>query len=138
VKELFKLSNGKYVAPAAIEEALQLSPFISQCVVYGDNQPYVVALIVVDREVLSSWARDNSVEASDLLSHPRTHELYAAEIEARGRELKGYERVRTFVLEQEPLTTENGMLTPTFKVRRRKITERYAARLSSLYAAAAE
>ncbi|HEX2675645.1 MAG TPA: long-chain fatty acid--CoA ligase, partial [Polyangiales bacterium] len=56
VKELFKLSNGKYVAPVPIEERLQLSPYIAQCVVFGDGQPHVVALIVVDAEALLEWA----------------------------------------------------------------------------------
>lgn len=136
VKELFKLSNGKYVAPAPLEEQLQLSPFISQCVVYGDDQPHNVALIVPDMDSLLGWAREHGVPTSvpELLADPRTRALYSTELEKHGKEFKGYERVKAFFFEPEPFTTDNGMLTPTLKLKRRNVVARYKDRLLALYA----
>jgi long-chain acyl-CoA synthetase len=134
VKELFKLSNGRYVAPAVLEERLQLSSLISQCVVFGDGQPHVVALVVVDREALAVWAHDHGVSrvTADALRDPRTREAFESELAEYGRTFKSYERIRGFFLASEPLTTENGMLTPTLKVKRRRVFERYAAELQTL------
>jgi len=138
-KELFKLSNGKYVAPAALEEKLQLSPYVSQCLVYGDDQPHPVALVVVDPGALGDWAREHGIgpKLHEILNDPRTRELYERELEKYGAGFKGYERVRAFVLESEPLTTENGMLTPTLKVKRRNVVRKYEERFRALYADAA-
>jgi long-chain acyl-CoA synthetase len=135
VKELFKLSNGKYVAPAPLEEKLQLSPYIAQCVIYGDGKPHTVALVVPDLPTLEAWARQNGVPASGeaLLSHPKTRELFQAELEKYSKDFKGYERVKAFFLEPTPLTTENGMLTPTLKLKRRNVMRQYADRFQSLY-----
>jgi long-chain acyl-CoA synthetase len=135
VKELFKLSNGRYVAPAALEEKLQLSPFIDQCMVYGDDMPHVVALIVVDRAALEQWARERGMSATIevLLNDYRTHELYVAELDRLGASFKGYEKIREFILDTERLTTENGMLTPTFKVKRRNVLSKYASAFRRLY-----
>jgi long-chain acyl-CoA synthetase len=135
VKELFKLSNGRYVAPAALEEKLQLSPFIEQCMVYGDDMPYVIALIVVDQATLERWAREHGVitDIAKILDDPRTHELYAAELEKYGASFRGYERIREFVLDTERFTTQNGMLTPTLKVKRRNVVSKYASVFRRLY-----
>lgn len=135
VKELFKLSNGKYVAPAPLEEQLQLSPFIAQCVIFGQDRPHNVAMIVPDFDSLRAWARENGVGGSDaeILKDPRTRALYTREIEQRSADFKGYERVKTFFFEPEPLTTDNGMLTPTLKLKRRNVLQRYGAQLSALY-----
>jgi long-chain acyl-CoA synthetase len=135
VKELFKLSNGRYVAPSALEERLQLSPYIAQAFLYGDNQLHPVALLVVDPHALSSWAKSRSLphELDELLRHPATQELYARELEKHSRSFKAYERVRSFILEPEPFTIENGLLTPTLKVRRRRVVEAYERRLLALY-----
>jgi long-chain acyl-CoA synthetase len=138
VKDLFKLSNGRYVAPAAIEERFQLSPYIAQCLVYGDDQPYPVALIVVAQEELTDWARRNGVGPSmaEIIEDPRTRDLYVEELERLGQTLRGYERVRGFVLELELLSIENGMLTPTLKLKRRSVVQRHAEQLRAIYEAA--
>jgi long-chain acyl-CoA synthetase len=135
VKELFKLSNGKYVAPAPLEEILQLSPYVAQCVVYGDDRPHNVALIVPDLDSLRAWAKTSGVSTStaELFADPKTRALFTAELERFGKDFKGYERVKGFVLEAEPLTTENGMLTPTLKVKRRNVVKKYEAQLVGLY-----
>jgi long-chain acyl-CoA synthetase len=139
VKELYKLSNGKYVAPAPLEEKLQLSPFIAQCVVYGADQPHNVALIVPDMAALQEWAKENSLptESGALLSHPRTRELIRKELDHWSRDFKGFETIRDFVLSAEELTTGNDMLTPTLKLKRRNATARYEAQFKALYKGAA-
>ncbi|MGD8858991.1 MAG: long-chain fatty acid--CoA ligase [Myxococcales bacterium] len=135
VKELYKLENGKYVAPAPLEEKIQLSPFIAQCVIYGDDKPHNVALIMPDMPSLQAWAQGHGVptERDALLADPRTKELLRKEIDSHSREFKGFERVRDFILSGEELSTENGMLTPTLKVKRRNVMARYEEQLAALY-----
>jgi long-chain acyl-CoA synthetase len=136
VKELYKLANGRYVAPAPLEEKLQLSPFIAQAVVYGANQPHNVALIVPDMASLKGWAESQGLptDADALLRHERTRELIRKEIEASSREFKGFESVLSFVLSGEELSTQNDMLTPTLKLKRRNVMTRYEPQLKALYA----
>jgi long-chain acyl-CoA synthetase len=139
VKELYKLQNGKYVAPAPMEEKLQLSPFIAQCVVYGSDQPYNVALIVPDMVALRAWAQAEGVpsDADVLLRDPRTRALFEREIKSYGSEFKGYESIRDFVLSAEELSTANDMMTPTLKLKRRNVMAAYEPRLKALYRGAA-
>jgi long-chain acyl-CoA synthetase len=135
VKELYKLANGRYVAPAPLEEKLQLSPFISQAIVYGDNQTHNVALIVPDMTALKAWAERQGIGLDEkaILSDSRTHDLMRKEIESCSRDFKGFESVLKFVLSPEELTTQNGMLTPTLKVKRRMVLAKYEGQLKALY-----
>jgi long-chain acyl-CoA synthetase len=136
VKELYKLANGRYVAPAPLEEKLQLSPYILQAVVYGDNQTHNVALIVPDMNALKAWAESQGIGADEktLLSDSRTHELVRKEIESCSRDFKGFESILKFLLSPEELTTQNGMLTPTLKLKRRMVLAKYEHELKALYA----
>jgi long-chain acyl-CoA synthetase len=134
-KELYKLENGKYVAPVPVEEHLSLSPYIAQAVVYGSDRPYNVALIVPDLPALTAWAKQNGIEAEGeaLLSEPKVRALLEGEIDKANRELKGFERIQRFVIETEELSAQNGMLTQTMKLKRRTFTDRYASVLAALY-----
>jgi long-chain acyl-CoA synthetase len=135
VKELYKLENGRYVAPAPLEEKLQLSPFISQILVYGSDRPHNVALVVPEMGALQSWAEGEGLprEPEALLAHERTRELVRKEIDHHSREFKGYEAIRAFVLSPEELTTQNDMLTPTLKLKRRNVVAKYGPQLDALY-----
>jgi long-chain acyl-CoA synthetase len=133
VKELYKLNNGRYVAPASLEDKLKLSPFISNCMVYGAGQPYNVALIVADVPALLSYFGGEPRDARNLLSERRVRRLIEEEILKHSREFRAFELVRSFWIEPEPFTRENGMLTPSFKLRRDRVRERYEGRLLSLY-----
>ncbi len=135
VKELYKLETGKYVAPAPLEEKLQLSPYIAQCVIWGSNKPYNVALVVPDMPSLKAWAEGNGVptDAQALLADRRTQDLFRREIDSCSRDFKGFEAVREFLLEPEELTTANDMLTPTLKLKRRNVMEKYKEHLEALY-----
>jgi long-chain acyl-CoA synthetase len=139
VKELYKLANGKYVAPAPLEEKLQLSAYIAQCMVYGADQPHNVAMIVPDMAALRAWAASHGVptDTAALLADPRTRDLIRKEIELHSRDFKGFEAIHDFVLSGEELTTQNDMLTPTLKLKRRNVLARFERDLKALYRGAA-
>jgi long-chain acyl-CoA synthetase len=135
VREVYKLENGKFVTPVPIEEGLTLSPFIAQAFVWGLNKPHNVALLVVDAAALKAWCAEKGVQASSgMLDDARVRDLFTREIDARTAAFKGYERVRAFALIDEPFTADNGMLTPTLKVKRGAVLMRHKAALEKLYA----
>jgi long-chain acyl-CoA synthetase len=140
IKEQYKLANGKYVSPAPLEERLKLSPFIADCMVYGENRLHNVALLVPDLENVRAWAVDEGIEAASgggdeaaLLRHPKVLKRVAEELETRSVSFRGYERIVAFALLAEAFTQENGMLTPSLKLKRRKIVERWRDELDRLY-----
>ena len=133
VKELYKLSNGRYVAPAALEEKLKLSPFVSSCMVYGAGQPYNVALVVADLPALQSYFGASLQDTRALVSDRRVRRLLEEEILKHSKDFRAYELVRNFWLETEPFTRENGMLTTSFKLRRDRVRELYEGKLLTLY-----
>jgi long-chain acyl-CoA synthetase len=136
VREVYKLENGKFVTPVPIEESIGLSPFIAQAFVWGLNKPHNVALLVVDAASLQKWCEASGIDGAgaSAVNHPRVRELYARELAERSASFKGYERVRSFALLSEPFTTDNGLLTPTLKVRRQAVIARYRSLIDSLYA----
>ncbi|GMR03088.1 MAG: AMP-dependent synthetase/ligase [Acidimicrobiia bacterium] len=136
IKEQYKLENGKYVVPSPIEEQLQLSGFISQVMVYGEQRPYNVAVVVPDFEYVKKWATDKGLDTSNieaLLSDDQVVDLLTTEINRAQSSIKHYERVRDFVLESEEFTPENGMLTPSLKIKRRAVMAKFGDRINALY-----
>ncbi len=136
LKEQYKLENGKYVVPTPLEEQLKLSPYVLNVMVHGDNKPYNVALVVANVPAVKDWGKDNGVSDSDpdkLLANPKVRALFKKELEHYGEKFKGFEGVKDFALISEDFTTENGMLTPSLKVKRRKVFERYESLIESLY-----
>jgi long-chain acyl-CoA synthetase len=136
IKEQYKLENGKYVVPSPIEEQLQLSGFISQVMVYGEQRPFNVAVVVPDFEYLEKWATDNGLDTADLdalLRDARVRELYKTEINRAQSGIKQYERVRNFVLDNEEFTPENGLLTPSLKIKRRAVMAKLGTEIDDLY-----
>jgi long-chain acyl-CoA synthetase len=122
-----------------LEEKLQLSPYISQAFVFGTDRPHNTAVIVADMDALKRWAAGLGIEKqpADLLEDSRTRALFRREIDALSREWKGYEQIRDFVLDADAFTTDNDLLTPTFKLKRRNVTHKYQAKLDALYASGA-
>ncbi len=137
VKEQYKLENGKYVVPSPIEEQLKLSPFINQIMIEGTNKPYNVAVIVVDDESLTDWCEDNGVGRAAALDDPKVRQLYSDELKRFGNTLKGYEHPKNFALIDEEFTTENDMLTPSLKLKRRNVLKNYGDVIEGLYKEAA-
>ncbi len=139
IKELYKLENGKYVAPVALESKLLLSPFIAQAMVYGANRKFNVAVIVPDFQTLKEWAATEGLDASDPAKLVRDEKVKAklrAEIEAQSQGFKGFEGIRDFVLSSEEFAVTNDLLTPKLSMKRRNIVQRYQPEIDALYAVA--
>lgn len=135
-KDLIKTSGGKYVAPQAIENLLKKNAYVDQAVVVGDGRKFCAVLVVPAFERLESWAAEEGVEAPDhaaLLADARSRELLKGEIFAEMRDLARFEMPKKIGLLSEPFTVENGALTPTQKVKRPVVTERYAEMIESFY-----
>ncbi|MEZ4301181.1 MAG: long-chain fatty acid--CoA ligase [Polyangiaceae bacterium] len=137
IKEQYKLENGKYVSPAPLEELLKLSPYILNSMIYGDNRLYNVALVVVDVEAVKAWAAGEGIDASDtakLLADKRVNDLIMAEVDKHSGGFKGFERIKRVTLTAEDFTQENNLLTPSLKVKRRFVWQKYGAQIEALYA----
>jgi long-chain acyl-CoA synthetase len=134
-KEQYKLENGKYVAPSPIEERLRASPLIANCVVYGSDKPYNVALVVPDREGLRLHAEHAGTPMPDSLTDPAIKRWLLDEVRSRSRELRAFERPRRIAICEDDFTVESGLLTPTLKPKRDEIVKRYQGTLDALYAA---
>ncbi len=138
VKEQYKLENGKYVAPAPLEEKLRLSPYIANIMVDGTNRPFNVAVIVPDFDSLKAWAKNSGISFTaneDLVAKSEVIKLISGEIAKYGAEFKGFERPEKFVLATEDFSTDNNMLTPSLKVKRRNVMAKYGDQLARLYKA---
>lgn len=136
LKEQYKLENGKYVVPTPLEEQLKLSAYVLNVMVYGDNKPYNVALVVANVDAVKAWAQENGVSETapdKLLAHSKVRGLFKAEIERYGEKFKGFEGVKDFALIAEDFTTENNLLTPSLKVKRRSVFEKYGPMIEALY-----
>jgi len=133
IKEQYKLENGKYVMPAPLEEQLKLSPYIANALIYGSNKPHNVALIVPDVEAVHKWADEKGVTLGELESSKDLHTLLEKEIKSHSADFKGFERPRDFAIVAQDFTTDNGMLTPTMKLKRRTILGAYQDRIDALY-----
>ena len=136
IKEQYKLENGKYVVPSPIEEQLQLSGYIQQAMVYGEQRPYNVALVVPDFAYLKQWAQEQGIDTSDtrtLLANEQVRELFVVEINRAQSNIKRYERVRDFVLEDDEFSPDNGLLTPSLKIKRRAVLAKYGDQIDDLY-----
>lgn len=135
--EVFKTTSGKFVAPAYVEQQLSRSPFINQCMATGLNQPFVGALIVPNFEQLEAWCRENKVHWTApeyMILNPKVEKLFQEEIERLNEAHLGpIERVRAFHLLAEAWTPQNGLLTPTLKLRRRELAARYEKQIAELF-----
>ena len=137
IKEQYKLENGKYVMPAPLEEAIKLSPFVANAIVEGAGQAFSSALIVVAEPAVRAWAAENGLAATigfaELVKDARVKELLEREVTERTTAFAAYARPHQIALLTEDFTVENGLLTPTLKVRRRDVLARYSAVLHGLY-----
>ncbi|HYQ05302.1 MAG TPA: long-chain fatty acid--CoA ligase [Polyangiaceae bacterium] len=134
IKEQYKLENGKFVVPSPLEEELKLSPYILNTMLFGLNRPHNVALVVVDEAAVTRWAREKGLEIKDFTNDPAVRELIGKELETRAHNFRGYEKPKAFQLIREDFTIENGLLTPSLKVRRNLVLARYQPVLEALYA----
>ncbi|KAI5658823.1 hypothetical protein M9H77_27616 [Catharanthus roseus] len=139
-KNIFKLAQGEYIAPEKIENVYAKCRFIAQCFIYGDSfNSSLVAVAAVDPDVLKEWAASEGIKYEDLgqlCNDPRAKAAVLAEMDAVGREaqLRGFEFAKAVTLVPEPFTLENGLLTPTFKVKRPQAKEYFAKAIEDMYA----
>jgi long-chain acyl-CoA synthetase len=139
-KELFKTSGGKYIAPQPIEQMIKGSRFVNQVVLIGNGRKFPAALIVPDWEQLRSYAEFKGLEIStpaEFIKHPRIINLFERQVAAHTPDLAQFERVKRIALLENELTIEGGELTPTLKVKRRVVDEKYADVIGRLYDEAA-
>lgn len=136
-KELFKTSGGKYIAPAPIEQAIKGSRFVNQVVLVGSERKFPTALIVPVWEQLESYCKLKGIEVKDrseMLTHPRIIDLLQRQIDALTPDLARYEKVKKVALLENEFTIEGGELTPTLKIKRRVIDQKYRDVIEKLYA----
>jgi long-chain acyl-CoA synthetase len=134
-KDIIVLANGKNVAPVPIEEQLKTSPYIAEAVLFGDEQDVITALIVPQFERLREWAKMQGLlvqSDADLVALPEVKQLIKQEIDRLTSHLAEFEKVRRFTLLDHPFSIETGELTPTLKVRRHFIKQRYAKELEAM------
>jgi long-chain acyl-CoA synthetase len=137
-KELIALSTGKKVAPLPIESALSRDPWIGQAMLYGEGERFVSALLALRPTQIQAWARRNRLRADDpaLLEHPDLRAEVQAAVDRVNAGLSRTEQVRAFVVVGGELTAEAGELTPTLKLRRAAVAEKYRRQLEALYRSA--
>ncbi len=136
-KDMFKTSQGKYVAPSAIDAKFKgLCPYASELLVYGEGKPYCVALVSLDSEAIAEWAAKNGLADKafpEIARDQATQELVAGYIDALNAELNRWEQIKRFAIIDRELSVESGDLTPSMKLRRKLVIEKFADRLSGLY-----
>jgi len=136
-KDLVITSSGKNISPAQVEAALRSSPYLADVMVFGDRRPYLVALVSLQAEELQRFARSVELPTDDfaaLLREPSVQKLVDAEVERCNQRLAPFERVRRYRVLPRGLSIEGGELTPTLKVRRREVEERYRPLIEAMYA----
>ncbi len=134
-KELLKTSGGKYVAPAPIETLLKSDFMLEQAMVVGDNQKFVSAIITPSFDVLQNWAKENNISGDKqaLIQHPKVLAYFQAWIDKINPEFGHVEQIKKFVLVADTWAVESGELTPTMKLKRRVILEKYKTQIEQLY-----
>ena len=136
IKDLFKTSNGKYIAPQMIEARLGTDKFIEQVAIIGDSRKFVSALIVPNFGSLREWAANNGIPSTsdeELLKHQSVHDMMEARLEKLQKGLAPYEKIKRFTLLPHEFTMDNGELTNTLKIKRRVINSRYADLIEAMY-----
>lgn len=134
-KEIFKTSTGKFVAPSRVEASLKRSAFLAQAVVVGNGRPHPVALIAPNWDLVRKELGLDSASTEELAQRPEVHKLIEGEAAEHTADLAKFEQIRHVAILPRNLTIEEGELSPTLKVRRRIVEQRYADLIDGLYQA---
>src|SRR5579871_693242 len=138
-KELIKTSGGKFIAPQPIENALKLNPFVGVPAIIGDKRKFAAVIISPNFARLEPWAREQDFSfssRSELVAHPKVQALYESAVEEVNQNLARFEKLKRVILVPEEFSPESGILTPTLKLRRRVVEDRYRSQIEELYAQA--
>jgi long-chain acyl-CoA synthetase len=136
MKDIIITAGGKNITPAYIENKLKFSPYIQDAVVIGDRRKYVVALILIDEDVVTQFAQEHRIPFAtfaDLTQHSEVHRLIKEEVDKVNHTLSQVESIKRFALLPRRFYEEEGDVTPTKKVKRRSIERRYDDLIDSLY-----
>ena len=140
-KEILVTASGKNVAPAFLEDRLRAHPLVSQCIVVGDQKPFIGALITLDAEMLPAWATNNGLPGLSM-DEARTNELVHAQIttavDDANKAVSKAESIRKFAVLSGDFTEDNGYLTPSLKLKRNLVMQDYASEVEALYSTAEE
>ena len=136
-KDMFKTSNGKYVAPSAIDATFKgICPYVSQLVIDGEGRSYCVALIALDADAVHAWANENGMGGASFAEVARSDKFRATMqnyVDRLNRQLNRWESIKKFAILDHELTVEDGLITPSMKVRRKIVLDRYRSILDTLY-----
>ena len=134
-KDIIITAGGKNLTPANFENDMKQTRWVSQCVMHGDGRPFPVALITLDEEEVVPWAEKEGLptDISELAEHPKVRELIQAEVDKANAKYAQVEQVKKFVILDHDLSQETGELTPTLKVKRNIVNEKYAPLFEQLY-----
>ena len=137
IKDLFKTSGGKYIAPSAIESKFKaVCPYASQFLVFGNDRNYCIALITLDPDAMEGWAAENGMAGAsyhDIVSSEKVKEMVAGYVDELNSKLNRWETIKKWELLDHDLTIESGELTPSMKVKRNVVEENYKDRINALY-----
>ena len=137
IKDLFKTSGGKYVAPSAIESKFKaLCPYASQFMVFGNERNFVVALITLDPDAMAGWAAENGMEGAsyeEVVASEKAHAMVEEHVEQLNARLNRWETIKRWEILDHDLSIESGELTPSMKVKRSVVEDNHAALISSFY-----
>ncbi|HWY03968.1 MAG TPA: long-chain fatty acid--CoA ligase [Candidatus Acidoferrum sp.] len=138
-KDLIKTSGGKFIAPQPIENSLKLNPLVGNAAIVGDRRKFPAVLLSPNFIPLEEWARENNIlfiSRAELVAHPKVQALYAGIVEGVNANLARFEKLKRILLVADEFSPENGALTPTMKLKRKVIEERYRRQIDQLYAQA--
>jgi long-chain acyl-CoA synthetase len=136
LKDIIITAGGKNITPSELENQLKFSPYVTDAVVIGDKRPYLVCLIMIDQENVEKFAQDNDVPFSNYLSLTRSAEvqkLIEGEIERVNKQFARVEQIKKFRLLEKKLGAEDEELTPTMKLKRKLVSQKYAELIESMY-----
>ncbi len=136
IKDLFKTSNGKYIAPQMLESKLCVDKYVDQVVIIADRKKFVSALVIPEYKLLAEWAKAHGIECADrraLCANDEVNAFVMDRLETMQQDLAHYEQVKRITLLPEPLSIERGELTNTLKVKRAVLNENYKAQIEAMY-----
>jgi len=138
-KDLIKTSGGKFIAPQPIENSLKLNPLVGIAAILGDRRKFPAVMISPNFGPLEEWARENEIpftSRTELIANPKVQALYEGIVEGINGNLARFEKLKRVLVVADEFTPENGSMTPTMKLRRRVIEDRYRKQINELYAQA--
>jgi long-chain acyl-CoA synthetase len=138
-KDLIKTSGGKFIAPQPIENSLKLNPLIGTAAIIGDKRKFPAVIVSPNFASLEHWAQLNDIpfaSRDELIAHPKVQALYEEIVEGVNQKLARFEKLKKVLLVADEFSIANGILTPTMKLRRRVVEDRYRRQIDELYAQA--